>query len=101
KERAVAYLPRLAPGLHRFRRLLALRDAWPLLGLCPERLTGVTARRQRAVSHPRPCLPGRAVGAEGRPEVALLVDTFTAWFEPENARAAVRVLDRAGYRVAV
>ena len=35
----------------------------------------------------------------GRPVVALLVDTFTTWFEPENARAAVRVLERAGYRV--
>ena len=100
KERAVAYLPRLAPGLHRFRRLLALRDAWPLLARWTERLTGLSARRQLPVFHPRPFLPGPAVGAEGRPEVALLVDTFTAWFEPENARAAVRVLERAGYRVA-
>jgi Fe-S oxidoreductase len=31
--------------------------------------------------------------------VALLVDTFSSWFEPENARAAQRVLERAGYRV--
>jgi Fe-S oxidoreductase len=29
----------------------------------------------------------------------LLVDTFNRWFEPENARAAERVLTRAGYRV--
>ena len=33
------------------------------------------------------------------PEVALFADTFTSWFEPENARAAVRVLESAGYRV--
>jgi Fe-S oxidoreductase len=32
-------------------------------------------------------------------EVVLLVDTFNRYFEPENARAAERVLDRAGYRV--
>ena len=32
-------------------------------------------------------------------EVALFADTFTTWFEPENARAAVRVLRAAGYRV--
>jgi len=32
-------------------------------------------------------------------EVVLFVDTFTRWFEPENARAALRVLDRAGYNV--
>jgi Fe-S oxidoreductase len=29
----------------------------------------------------------------------LLVDTFNRYFEPENARAAERVLNRAGYRV--
>ena len=35
---------------------------------------------------------------DGR-EVVLFADTFTTWFEPENARAAVRVLEAAGYRV--
>jgi len=29
----------------------------------------------------------------------LLVDTFNRYFEPENARAAIRVLQAAGYRV--
>jgi Fe-S oxidoreductase len=29
----------------------------------------------------------------------LFADTFTTWFEPENARAAERVLTTAGYRV--
>src|SRR5262249_40363796 len=32
-------------------------------------------------------------------EIILLVDTFNRYFEPENARAAERVLTRAGYRV--
>ncbi len=32
-------------------------------------------------------------------DVVLLVDTFNRWFEPENARAAERLLRRAGYRV--
>jgi len=32
--------------------------------------------------------------------VVLLADTFTTYFEPENARAAARVLGAAGYRVA-
>ena len=32
-------------------------------------------------------------------EVALLVDTFTRYFEPENVRAAVAVLRHAGYEV--
>jgi Fe-S oxidoreductase len=32
-------------------------------------------------------------------DVILLIDTFNRYFEPENARAAERVLTRAGYRV--
>jgi Fe-S oxidoreductase len=35
----------------------------------------------------------------GGREVVVLVDTFNRYFEPENARAAERVLTRAGYRV--
>ncbi len=35
----------------------------------------------------------------GGPEVVLFTDTFTTWFEPGNARAAVRVLEAAGCRV--
>ena len=34
-----------------------------------------------------------------RREIVLLVDTFNRYFEPENARAAERLLTRAGYRV--
>ena len=37
----------------------------------------------------------------GSREVVLLVDTFNRYFEPENPRAAVRVLEAAGYRVHV
>ncbi len=47
----------------------------------------------RAALSAAPLVPG-----SGR-EVVLLVDTFNRWFEPENARAAERVLARAGYRV--
>ncbi|HET6981658.1 MAG TPA: FAD-linked oxidase C-terminal domain-containing protein, partial [Myxococcaceae bacterium] len=101
KDRAVAYLPRLAPSLHPFRGLLGLRESWPALARWTERLTGLSAQRKLPAFHPepfRPTAPGAA--DDGRPEVALLADTFTTWFEPENARAAVRVLERAGYRVA-
>jgi Fe-S oxidoreductase len=40
--------------------------------------------------------PARPVGT-----VMLLADTFNRWFEPENLRAAVRVLAAAGYRAVV
>ncbi len=46
---------------------------------------------------------GPSLSHEGRGDdlraVVLLVDTFNRWFEPENARAAERVLRRAGYTV--
>jgi Fe-S oxidoreductase len=32
-------------------------------------------------------------------EVVLFIDTFTRYFEPENARAALKVLSAAGYKV--
>jgi Fe-S oxidoreductase len=37
-------------------------------------------------------------GQGSGPEVLLLADTFNRWFEPENLRAAVRVLRAAGFR---
>jgi FAD/FMN-containing dehydrogenase/Fe-S oxidoreductase len=40
----------------------------------------------------------RDTSYDGR-DIVLLVDTFNRYFEPENARAAERVLARAGYRV--
>ena len=36
--------------------------------------------------------------AKPRGEVLLLADTFNRYFEPENLRAALRVLAAAGYR---
>jgi Fe-S oxidoreductase len=38
---------------------------------------------------------------EGKPhgDVVLFVDTFNRYFEPDNARAAMKVLEAAGYRV--
>jgi FAD/FMN-containing dehydrogenase/Fe-S oxidoreductase len=101
QERLVAFLPRMAPLLQRLRWLLALRDRFPSLARFSERLSGLSARRR---------LPTWSVvpfrGAAERlcenldgPEVVLLVDTFTTWFEPESARSALRVLERAGYRV--
>jgi Fe-S oxidoreductase len=38
-------------------------------------------------------------GQAAQSEVVLLVDTFNNYFEPDNARAALAVLEAAGYRV--
>jgi len=84
--------------------LMNLRDRIPGLAWASERLVGFAARRslprwrrdwfRGAAETEAPAEP--AAG-----EVVLLADTFNTYFEPENLRAAVRVLEAAGYRVHV
>ena len=104
RERLVAWLPRYAPAASRLAWLLNLRDRLPGLPALTERLLGLSAKR------PLPRWrsdPFRADGFRADPsptrgggsEVVLFADTFNTWFEPENARAAVRVLEAAGFRV--
>jgi Fe-S oxidoreductase len=64
--------------------------AKPLLGFASKRT--LPAWRRDAFVAPA------AKPSTGR-EVVLFVDTFSTYFEPENARAALRVLEAAGYTV--
>ncbi|MEX2641966.1 MAG: FAD-linked oxidase C-terminal domain-containing protein [Acetobacterales bacterium] len=98
----VAYLPRYARWGTRLAPLLNLRDRVPGLPWLSETLFGLSARRPLPVwrRDAFPGLPEEEIAGDGR-DVALFVDTFTRFFEPENARAAVRVLRAAGYRVHV
>jgi Fe-S oxidoreductase len=73
-----------------------LRNRLPSVAALGERRFGLSARRKLPRWSGRPyCGASSGSGSE----VALLVDTFNRYFEPENARAAQRVLNRAGYRV--
>jgi len=101
-DRLVAWLPRYAPWGARLGFLLNLRDRLPGLPWLSEKLLGFDARRRlprwrRDVFRPAHEASGTSV-ANG-PEVVLFADTFTTWFEPENARAALAVLRAAGCRV--
>jgi Fe-S oxidoreductase len=73
-----------------------LRNRLPLLAALGERRFGLSARRQLPRWSSRHY---RGVSSGSGHEVVLLVDTFNRYFEPGNARAAERVLRRAGYRV--
>jgi Fe-S oxidoreductase len=95
RDRLVAYLPRYAPVAARLAPLMRLRRLAPALA---ERLTGFSAQRDLPAWHPRPYAEA-APGPETGREAVLFVDTFNRWFEPENARAAERVLRRAGLTV--
>jgi FAD/FMN-containing dehydrogenase/Fe-S oxidoreductase len=93
KERLIAFLPRYAPWAAQWAPAMNLlqRLGKPLLGFAPKR----TLPAWRANPFIDPAQPAAASGRE----VVLLVDTFNRYFEPENARAAVRVLQAAGYTV--
>lgn len=94
RERLVAELPRWAPLASRFAFLFNTLAHLPGSGLVRERLLGLA--RERPL--PRFARPFRPPAARGRgTPVVLFLDTFTRFFEPENAEAAWRLLVAAGF----
>ncbi len=96
RDRIVAYLPRYAPWASKLSLLVNL------LSLLPgrEAIAGLSSRRSLPKWHGHPFIDRLRTVGGGR-EVVLFVDTFSRYFDPENARAALTVLDAAGYRVHV
>jgi FAD/FMN-containing dehydrogenase/Fe-S oxidoreductase len=113
KDRLIARLPQIAPWASRVPALANLRERVPLLRRLGERWLGLAASRALprfrrdhfAAAAPALGLATQdellaAHARDGRAAV-LFVDTFNGWFETENAVAAVRVLQAAGYAVHV
>ena len=92
RSRAVAYLPRYASWAAQTAPLANLFS-----GMLKNAL-GFSARRALPRWR-RDHFVERAFAKSGERDVLLFVDTFNRWFEPENARAAIRVLEAAGCRV--
>ncbi|HYE95329.1 MAG TPA: FAD-linked oxidase C-terminal domain-containing protein [Rubricoccaceae bacterium] len=100
RTRLFAHLPRfaprisgtLAPAANRLVRSRTMRRRLAALGLAPERPLPAFVRH--------PFREGAAVPpASG--QVVLFADTFTRFFEPEIARAALRVIEGTGAAVVV
>ncbi|MGB1356648.1 MAG: (Fe-S)-binding protein, partial [Candidatus Puniceispirillaceae bacterium] len=73
----------------------------PVLSGLVSRITGFTAARALPRWHANAFSTGELAGTptgNGTP-IVLFADTFNRYFEPENLRAAIRVLQRAGYDV--
>ena len=106
KDRLVANLPRYAPVASRLAPLFNLRDRIPSLAALSESLLGLSAkrslpqwRRDTFLSSTPPLSRGGAAQPRGGGEAVLFVDCFNNYHEPENAHAALRVLEAAGYTV--
>ena len=98
RERLVAEMPRYARMAAAMAPLANLRNHVPALAKLGERLAGLAAAR------PLPAWRRdwfRNSEADATGDVLLLADTFNRYFEPENLRAAVRVLRAAGFRPTV
>lgn len=109
KDRLVAHLPRYAATASCMPWLLNLRNRLPVLRQLGEKLLGLSARRslpawrsdtfwREPEAHTfldRDQALARA--AAGERVAVLFVDTFNGTFESENALAAARVLQAAGY----
>jgi FAD/FMN-containing dehydrogenase/Fe-S oxidoreductase len=101
--RLAARAPRLANGLARAPVVAGL--AKRLAGVAPQRDVPAVAaetftrwfRRRAGDRGP----PGSSPGAGGRRPVLLFPDTFTDHFHPAAGRAAVQVLEAAGFAVRV
>ena len=100
RDRLVGWLPRYAPAAWRLRHLANARNRSPALRRAGEALLGLSARRALPAWHREPFLESPPPAGED-PDVVLLPDTFTTWFEPGIPRAALDVLTAAGHRVAV
>lgn len=98
-EKLVAYLPRYAPTAAKVAWLMNLRNKVGSIRRLAEGLTGVSHRRDLPIWSSNPF--GDDEAQDTNPDVLLFADVFNRYFEPENLRAAVRVLRAAGLRVAV
>ena len=98
-DRLIASLPRLAPIASKLAPFLNLRNRIPELAVIGEQLLGLDARRPLPTWRRDYFRHPSSRKTHGQRAVALMVDTFNTWFEPENARAAVKVLETAGYDV--
>ncbi len=99
KDRLIATMPRWAPWAARLPFLFNLRDTLPGAAWLSERLLGFSAKRSlpkwRSDIFTRLEAPADADTAD----VVLFADTFNNYFESENPRAALQVLQAAGYKV--
>ncbi|WP_424966348.1 FAD-binding and (Fe-S)-binding domain-containing protein [Dinoroseobacter sp. S375] len=98
-DKLVGYMPKYAPFASKLPWLANARNWLPGVAKLTEGLTGFAAGRDLPRWSSRPFRDDEFQDAN--PDVVLWADIFNRYFEPENLRAAGRVLQAAGLKVAV
>lgn len=108
KDQLIAFLPEYAQWASKLSLLMNLRNHLYPLALLVEKLFGFSAKRSLPAWKRQHFFNSKHLPLVTREEVlncdkgvVLFVDTFNGYFESENAHAAVKVLQAAGYKVHV
>ncbi|MBL4766795.1 MAG: FAD-binding protein [Rhodobacteraceae bacterium] len=99
-DRLVGYLPRYAPWVSKVPFLMNLRDQVPGAARLTEKLTGFTAKRPLPKWSAKP-FKNTELATKTAPDAVLFADSFNRYFEPENLRAAIHVLQAGGLSIDV
>lgn len=94
QDRLTAFLPRYATMASRLSFVANLRNSVPGLAKITERLTGFTATRKLPTWAKRPFKDHEAA-SQAAPKAVIFADCFNRYFEPENLRATLKVMDAA------
>ena len=101
RDRLVGLLPKYAEFASRFHFLSNLRDKIPYAPWVSEKVFGFSAKRALPVWSANPFRASEASMEVKQKNVVLLADTFNTYFEPENLRAALKILETGNYKVHV
>lgn len=93
-DKLVAYLPRYGRMASKFSWIMNLRNQIPALAKMLEDLSGFTAQR-KLPNWRRDFFKNTECTEVAAPDIVLFADTFNRYFEPENLRAAIHVLQAA------
>jgi FAD/FMN-containing dehydrogenase/Fe-S oxidoreductase len=94
QDRLTAFLPRYAPWAARLPLLANLRNTVPGLAKLTEGLTGFTATRKLPTWAKHPFKDSEAAPHDA-PKAVVFADCFNRYFEPENLRATLKVMEAA------
>lgn len=101
-DKLVGYMPAYAPAASKVPWLMNLRNGIPGMAKLLEGITGFSAKRALPKWHSKPFRDDEFTDPDnGNETVVLFADPFNRYFEPENLRAAGRVLKAAGFNVEV